>query len=109
VGGAGPDLLVGGSGDDRLEGGPGNDTLRGGTGADVFVFVPGSGIDRIADFAPGEDRVDLSGHPGFGGWTAVAPALSAGQGGALLDLGGGDRVLLTGIDPASLTADDFLF
>ena len=108
-GGAGADLIVGGSGNDRIDGGPGNDTLRGGQGADVFVFRPGSGIDRIADFTPRLDRMDLSSHPGFGGWAEVQPALTAAQGGTLLDLGGGDRVLLTGIDPASLTADDFLF
>ena len=108
-GGAGSELITGGSGDDRIEGGPGNDTLRGGTGADVFVFLPGSGVDRIADFDRGADRVDLSGHPGFGGWADVRPALAPAPGGAILDLGGGDRVLLTGIDPASLTADDFLF
>jgi Ca2+-binding RTX toxin-like protein len=108
-GGAGADLIVGGGGNDRIDGGPGNDTLRGGQGADVFVFRPGSGIDRIADFTMRADRVDLSGHPGFGGWADVQPALTAAQGGTLLDLGGGDRVLLTGIDPASLSADDFLF
>ena len=66
VGGAGSDTLLGGSGADRLIGGPGADELRGGGGADVFVFNaaresrPGA-ADVIADFAPGTDRIDLSG------------------------------------------------
>jgi Ca2+-binding RTX toxin-like protein len=106
-GGDGPDLLVGGSGNDRLDGGAGNDTLRGGPGADVFVFRAGSGIDRIADFERGADRIDLSAHPGVAGWGAFG--ISATPGGALLDLGGGDRVIVTGVDAAALTADDFLF
>lgn len=108
-GGAGADLIVGGGGNDRIDGGPGNDTLRGGQGADVFVFRAGSGVDRIADFVPGVDHVDLSAHPGFGSWAEVQPALTAAQGGTLLDLGGGDLVLLAGIDQTSLAADDFLF
>ena len=32
--------------------------LRGGPGADRFVFVSG-GVDRIGDFDPGRDRLDL--------------------------------------------------
>jgi Ca2+-binding RTX toxin-like protein len=108
-GGAGADVIAGGGGNDRIEGGAGNDTLRGGAGADVFVFRSGSGVDRIADFAPGEDAIDLSGYPGFGTWAAVEAALSEGAGGALLALGGGDAVLLSGVDVAALGADDFLF
>ena len=108
-GGAGADVISGGSGNDRIDGGPGNDTLRGGPGADVFVFRPGSGIDRIADFEPGIDRIDLTEHPGWTGWGGVAGALSVGAGGTVFTLGGGDIVLLTGVDPAMLSADDFLF
>jgi Ca2+-binding RTX toxin-like protein len=107
-GGAGPDVIAGGGGRDRIDGGPGNDTLRGGSGADVFVFGARSGIDRIADFAPGTDRLDLSALPGFGSWAEVQSALSSVPGGAVLDLGGGSLVLLTGIDPALLSARDFL-
>ena len=65
LGGAGDDSLRGAGGADRLVGGPGADRLMGGPGADVFVFAPGdAGIgaarDRILDFTPGEDRIDLS-------------------------------------------------
>ena len=67
VGGGGNDSLSGGAGADRLIGGVGVDLLTGGAGADVFVFAavaesrPGSGHDRITDFAHGMDRVDLEG------------------------------------------------
>jgi serralysin len=104
-GGPGADVISGGSGNDRIDGGPGNDTLRGGPGADVFVFRPGSGVDRIADFEPGLDRIELPGQS----WEAVRSGLADGAGGTVLDLGGGDLLLLTGIDPLALSADDFLF
>jgi Ca2+-binding RTX toxin-like protein len=84
VGLGGGDLLLGGAGDDVLEGGFGNDTLDGGDGADLIVgghgtdlmtggagadvfrfFLTDSGgmwfADRITDFTPGEDLIDLSG------------------------------------------------
>jgi hypothetical protein len=67
-GGADDDTLDGGTGRDRLAGGLGRDLMTGGAEADVFVFrslaeaVPAPGqFDRIADFAPGVDRIDLSG------------------------------------------------
>ncbi|MBJ9978282.1 type I secretion C-terminal target domain-containing protein [Pseudomonas sp. S75] len=60
-GGKGNDLLVGGGGDDVLIGGPGNDTLTGGSGHDTFVWQQGdTGHDRVTDFTPGSDRLDLS-------------------------------------------------
>ncbi len=59
-GGAGNDDLRGGAGDDVISGGIGDDWLEGGAGADVFV-LRGDGIrDRIRDFNPNEDRLDLS-------------------------------------------------
>jgi hypothetical protein len=63
-GGAGDDVLEGGAGRDTLSGGAGRDVLAGGDGADLFVFgagdsAPGS-PDRIRDFRPGTDRIDLT-------------------------------------------------
>lgn len=59
-GGAGDDVLDGGRGDDTLAGGAGFDVLSGGFGADVFVFAAnGPAWDRITDFTPGQDRIDL--------------------------------------------------
>ncbi|MEO0819230.1 MAG: DUF4214 domain-containing protein [Pseudomonadota bacterium] len=73
LGGGGDDTLDGGEGDDRLEGGlgddrliasPGEDTLVGGPGADTFVFDATAsslftGIDRVLDLSPSEDRFEL--------------------------------------------------
>lgn len=59
LGGEGNDRLFGGAGIDTIGGGPGVDHLKGGKGADVFVFAPGDGRDRIADFRSG-DRLDFS-------------------------------------------------
>ncbi|MGV8988997.1 MAG: calcium-binding protein [Cypionkella sp.] len=58
-GGTGNDALFGGIGRDTLVGGAGADQLTGGGGADVFVFAPGSGLDRVLDFTDGSDKLDL--------------------------------------------------
>lgn len=65
-GGAGHDALKGQDFGDWLQGDGGRDALFGGAGPDVFVYVTGSDSrpgalarDRIADFAPGEDRILL--------------------------------------------------
>jgi Ca2+-binding RTX toxin-like protein len=56
--------LRAGAGDDILVSGLGRDTLEGGAGADVFVLLPEvSGRDRILDFDPAVDRIDLSAFP----------------------------------------------
>ncbi|MDF2231255.1 M10 family metallopeptidase C-terminal domain-containing protein [Albimonas sp. CAU 1670] len=66
------DALLGGEGDDLLVGGRGADRLLGGPGADVFVLrdAADSGLrdaaDRIEDFRPGLDHLDLSALPGAG-------------------------------------------
>jgi Ca2+-binding RTX toxin-like protein len=66
TGGGGADELGGGRGADTLVGGGGADELTGNEGADTFLYsdVSDSGIgsaDRIRDFAPGTDKIHLSG------------------------------------------------
>ncbi|MFM7426052.1 MAG: calcium-binding protein [Elainella sp.] len=63
-GGANSDFLIGGAGDDVLTPGSGVDVMKGGAGADTFRFEPGStgpgSLDRILDFQPGEDVIEIS-------------------------------------------------
>lgn len=65
-GGAGNDTISGGGGNDTLIGGTGVDILTGGDGADTFVFAAGDSSpavgqhDRITDFTPGVDHIDLT-------------------------------------------------
>lgn len=60
-GGGSRDVLDGGTGQDRLRGDAGNDLLTGGAGGDRFIFRmdQNSGKDRIFDFTPGEDMLEL--------------------------------------------------
>lgn len=68
TGSKGNDILNGNSGANRLDGGAsGADTLSGGQGIDVFVFkskpsssLVGISYDKILDFAPGTDSIELS-------------------------------------------------
>ncbi|MBT0957770.1 hypothetical protein IV417_10245 [Alphaproteobacteria bacterium KMM 3653] len=72
IGGSGDDILVGQGGDDRLEGGGGDDILYDGAGdddlygnggADLFILAGDGNKDRIVDFDPAVDRIDLSEWP----------------------------------------------
>lgn len=61
-GGTGLDRLLGGASADTLRGGSGADEMSGGSGADRFVFAAADEAagDRITDFVPGSDKIDLS-------------------------------------------------
>ena len=59
-GGEGNDALSGGAGGDILVDGAGVDSLTGGAGSDTFVFVADGQADRVTDFDPNADRLDLS-------------------------------------------------
>jgi predicted extracellular nuclease len=73
---AGRDTLVGTAGNDRITGGAGADVLTGGAGADTFVYTSTRDAqDRITDFVPGTDHIDLSAllaSIGYGGSNAIA-------------------------------------
>jgi Ca2+-binding RTX toxin-like protein len=69
AGGWGRDVLDGGAGADLIAGGYDPDVMTGGAGADIFLIGQydtnsGAFADRIADFTPGEDLIDLSGFDG---------------------------------------------
>ncbi|WP_374469642.1 hypothetical protein [Phenylobacterium sp.] len=105
-GGAGDDILRGGRDNDSLSGGDGNDwlsgdrgddTLVGGAGADIFHTFQGAELDRVLDFNAGEgDRV----------FVLPGTTYSVSQAGAdtVIDLGGGDRMVLVGVSASSLPA-----
>lgn len=106
-GGGGADTLRGGAGNDMLRGGTEDDLLLGGGGADRFQFETGGGDDRVADFAAGVDRLDLSrveGATAFGDLT-----LQRESGDTRIALGDDASVLLVGVRPNELSADDFIF
>ena len=107
-GGDGADILLGHNGDDRLLGQAGTDRMKGGSGNDVIVATVGSGLDIVYDFTVGEDKVDVSGL-GFTDFEAeVGSIWRTVNGKALMEMDGGDRLLLVGVDHTTLTTDDFI-
>jgi Ca2+-binding RTX toxin-like protein len=100
-GGSEADKLNGGEGDDILIGGTGQDTLTGGAGADVFVFGPGDGANTITDFEDGVDLIDVS---AYGGYSSIVQM----AGGAKVIFADGGYAILTGMQAANLTAEDFI-
>jgi Ca2+-binding RTX toxin-like protein len=110
--GAGNDTVNGDAGNDTIFGGAGNDSLTGGTGNDTFVFEAGNGSDTIAalgttattDF----DVIDLSGTTtDFTNLSdVVAAVIDPAAANAVIDLGGGDFLTLTGVSATQLAALD---
>jgi serralysin len=95
-GGQGNDSIAGGSGNDFISGDRGNDTESGGAGADIFHTSQDAGIDKVLDFNLAEgDRVQLD--PGTT-FTLIQSGADA-----IIDLGGGNEMILVGVQLASLT------
>jgi Ca2+-binding RTX toxin-like protein len=103
----GANVLTGGSGNDTLYGYGGNDSLFGGAGADKFVFAHGTGQDTVGDFVSGTDKLDLTAF-GFASYQDVINATHDVGGNAVIDLGNGDQVTLTGVTTAQLHSGDFV-
>ncbi|MEO1688220.1 MAG: hypothetical protein AAFU61_09965, partial [Pseudomonadota bacterium] len=95
--------------DDEIHGGVGADALWGGGGDDDFLMYANSGVDAIHDFEDG-DRIgvaaDVNG-TGIAGASDVAARLTQLGDDAVLDLGGGNQVLMLGVQSASLSQQDF--
>jgi serralysin len=95
-GGQGDDVLVGGAGNDFISGDRGNDTESGGPGADIFHSSQDAGVDKVLDFHVAEgDRVMLD--PGT---TYTVSQVGADT---VIDMGGGNQVILAGVQMSSLT------
>lgn len=124
VGGAGNDTLDGGLGDDSLIGGAGNDRLvlrggwddaMGGAGQDVFAPEPVGGFSsqRILDFTPGTDKIDLTAY-GVGSWNALSFLFNADYNGtdsSALNLmrGGQTTLVFQGVERSLVVPADFIF
>ena len=112
TGNAGSNWLYGGDGDDTLLGAGGNDVLFGQAGADLFIIGADEGIDVIADFEPGVDRIELlaPAHASFAAMIAASTTLAAADVGsvAVIPLGVGHALRLRGVQVSELQAGDFL-
>ena len=106
VGDSGNDDLHGGKGNDFLVGGAGYDEMRGGSGNDKFVIRVGTGIDRIEDLHA-NDRVDLRAF-NFASAQDVLDAFQQVGHNAVLDLGGGDKLIIEHTKVAHLDVAQFV-
>jgi len=77
-------------------------------GQDTFVFSVANGHDRILDFEPEKDRIELDGF-GFSGFEDLAAHFQTTAGGVLISFSASDDILVRGVSVNSLTAEDFLF
>ena len=114
VGSSAVETVFGGAGADTLDGGAGNDLLFGEAGGDAFAFATGHGIDAVADFTRGDDRIDLvrTTASDFDDLLIIDVADSSvvaidvdGNGVADND----DRIRLVGVSGDDLAASDFVF
>jgi Ca2+-binding RTX toxin-like protein len=107
-GAAGNDLLIGNRGNDWLSDGSGMDTLEGGSGEDRFVMAADDHADRILDFRPGVDRIDLTAWVGLTGHGQLT--LAAVAGGVRVSHGSQSVIVEgPGVTVAALNAAQFIF
>ena len=111
IGGSGAETLQGLQGNDFIHDGAGADTLYGGAGEDVFVFGLDSSTDRLADYEPNIDVIDVSDWGRF--YTADALTIKSTPTGAEISFGSNVLVVTslsgTSLSVASFTDSDFIF
>lgn len=117
--GPGNDALIAGPGNDTLDGGSGNDvliaeggddSLTGGLGADTFRYPDGIAVnaDRITDFTPADDAVELAASLGFAdGAAAFAVVTQVGADAVLILPAGAGSITFVGLSVGALTPADF--
>ncbi|MDU8911964.1 calcium-binding protein [Aestuariicoccus sp. MJ-SS9] len=110
-GGDGVDRLYGDGGSDVLNAGDGDDIdyLTGGSGADIFEFGDQTGSDRILDFEPGTDVIDLSANTALNDFADVQAAAAEVGGHVRVTLGGSNLLYIYDTAIADLSASDFAF
>jgi hypothetical protein len=121
---SGSNALYGTAGNDTINGLGGDDLLIGLKGADTFVFNAasgGSGHDTIADFTPGQDKINLdylafdANNPNdFSSWLGTHATDINNNHDVLIDLDvngnspGVETILLKNVVSANLQAADFI-
>lgn len=96
-GGQDDDVLYGEDGDDFISGDRGRDILVGGNGADTFNTFVGAGADYVGDFSAAEgDRIRVEGAANY--------TISQSGADTVVNLGGGDMIVLVGVQLATLPA-----
>ena len=100
-------VLLGGAGNDTVDGGAGQDILWGEAGSDTFLIRKGTGMDIIADFTPGTDRLDVRDY-GFNTAAVLTARMTQVGSDISVDLGGGDSLILMGVKMTSLGVTDLL-
>jgi hypothetical protein len=106
VGEADKDHLFGGSGRDLLLGGAGKDVMVGGPGNDTFLIRQGTGVDAIADLQAG-DRIDIRDF-NFASFQAVLNAAHQTHGDVVINLGGGDQLVIEHTKLSDLHSEQFI-
>jgi Ca2+-binding RTX toxin-like protein len=102
----GDDTLVGKNKDDELVGGTGNDTMTGAGGNDTFVFASNFGKDRITDFAPSADVIEID-HTVFATFAALIANTMDVDGNAIITADVNNTITLNSVSKAALSASDF--
>ena len=92
-----------------LDGGSGNDRLTGGGGDDTFVFRGTFGRDRVMDFEPGDDRIDLSRVGAIRSWDDLRDDHLRERGDdVMIRAGDAGKIVLKDVSLDALDAHDFL-
>lgn len=100
-------IVTGNAGNNLLNGAKGNDILTGNAGHDTFVVAKGEGNDVITDFKGSEDLLRLDGFA-FKSFAEVAATMSQVGTSVILNLGGGQNLILQNTVVADLTAHNLV-
>jgi Ca2+-binding RTX toxin-like protein len=104
----GNDTLSGDARNNYIEGDAGDDTYTLGDGSDIVKLDLNFGHDVIADFNDSEDILLFSKNL-FQDFADLVPDMQTIGGDTIIIFDASNSLTLTGVDSASLTADDFLF
>ena len=97
---------IGGSGNDMLVGNESDNVFTGGAGNDNFVFERTNGDDRITDFNPNGDTIDLTAFTAVEGQAIIDSATQIGSD-VILTLPEGGRLTLTGVTVGELSSASY--